>query len=133
VHAMGWAERQTALAALSGAWPNLLRFGSRTSQWLSERLSNSEVEVFRESGIQARNRGDFEAAHGHYRAAAEDAEGRRDPIARADTLLDLAQNAVDRARYDDAAESLRMAEEQYRELNDPCGRTGLIEVKNLWG
>jgi predicted ATPase/transcriptional regulator with XRE-family HTH domain len=123
-------EREEALAALRGAWPNLLRFGNRGSQGLGERLARSQLDVFGEPAIQARNRGDYDAAHDHYRTAHEHASERSDPLAQADTLLDLAQNAVDRARYEDAEKNLQEAGELYEQLGN---LPGIAEVQNLWG
>ena len=134
IEAMPAAERRQALEAMSRAWPSLLRFGNPGSLRLAERLSEHvherQMGVIGEPGIQARVRGDFAAAHDHYRAAYEHATNESNPLAHADTLLSLAQVAVDQGRYDDAEENARQAGELF--ARHQLGR-GLIEVINLQG
>lgn len=126
-------EQHDAVSRLAGAHGILLQFGHRQGSDLVREIAGrtgSRINVFREAGIAARVRGEWDAADEYLRTAQQAAVTQRDKLGEADTLRDLAENAADRGEYDRAREHATKAESLYRELGDANGK---LEVKNLLG
>jgi non-specific serine/threonine protein kinase len=133
VHRLPPEEQEEAVTRLAGAHGVLLMFGHRDETGLIEQFAHRpgvRPDVFREAGIAARVKGEWESADAFLRTAYQAAVSQRDRLGQAHTLRDLAENALDQGRYEEASESAARAGALYDELDDALGR---LEVRNLVG
>jgi predicted ATPase len=128
------AEQQGAMAQLTDALSISLQFGNLADhvEWFSARFGEKTTErsLFREAGIIARVRGEFDEAHRNFDRAHMIAREDRDELGQAHASLDLAENALDRGSYVEAEEHVTRAGELYERQQDDRGR---IEVLSLGG
>jgi len=140
VYELPAAEQADAMNRMTDALSKTLQFGNlaehvswfseRFSERLSERADSGGPEVFREAGMLARVRGELDEAHRNFEQAYRIAVNNRDDAAQANAALDLAENAADLTKYDEAQEHVDKAAALYEKLEDSRGR---VEVLNLRG